>query len=391
MSGIGVLGVLLVGQIVPSLHEAGAIFPPEKRHNHSSTIVECPDGDLLVCWYRGSGERKADDVQVMGSRRASGATAWSAPFVLADTPGYPDTNPTLFIDPRGKLWLLWPVILANEWHTALMTYKVSSRYSDDTEPIVWEEEKNLLLKPGPEFLATVERAFAEMRREGVPVEAENWFERNLKDAADKLATRLGWMTRVHPIVIGDKRMIVPLYSDGFDFSLMALSDDWGKSWQASAPLVGGGSVQPTLVVRKDGSIVAYLRDNGPPPKRLLFSESRDQGQTWSRAVDTEIPNPGTGAEVIALRDGLWALVNNDTEFGRASLAIWLSPDEGKSWPWKRHLEPGPDFTGDRSASYPSIIEARDGTLHITYSRFTEGKTIFHVHVNVAWVKTGNPE
>ena len=34
------------------------IFPLEHWHNHASMIVELPGGDLLVCWFHGSGERR---------------------------------------------------------------------------------------------------------------------------------------------------------------------------------------------------------------------------------------------------------------------------------------------------------------------------------------------
>ena len=76
------------------------VFPLEHWHNHASMIVEAPNGDLLVDWFHGSGERTADDVVIRGARLKKGAKAWSAPFLLADTPGYPDTNATMFIDPR---------------------------------------------------------------------------------------------------------------------------------------------------------------------------------------------------------------------------------------------------------------------------------------------------
>jgi hypothetical protein len=49
-----------------------------------------------------------------------------------------------------------------------------------------------------------------------------------------------------------------------------------------------------------------MRDNGPPPKRILISDSTDGGRTWSRVTDSDIPNPGSGLEAIALRDGRWA-------------------------------------------------------------------------------------
>ena len=105
------------------------IFPLEHWHNHASMVVELPGGDLFVCWFHGSGERTADDVVVRGARLRKGAKTWSEPFLLADTPGYPDTNATLFLDPKKRLWLMWPTILANEWHTALMKYKIASDYA----------------------------------------------------------------------------------------------------------------------------------------------------------------------------------------------------------------------------------------------------------------------
>ena len=48
--------------------ESELIFPLEHWHNHGSCIVECPNGDLLVCWFHGSGERQADDVKIEGAR-----------------------------------------------------------------------------------------------------------------------------------------------------------------------------------------------------------------------------------------------------------------------------------------------------------------------------------
>jgi predicted neuraminidase len=54
-------------------HRAELVFPLSERHNHAPGIVELPDGQLLVSWYRGAGERKADDVVVLGARLAKGA------------------------------------------------------------------------------------------------------------------------------------------------------------------------------------------------------------------------------------------------------------------------------------------------------------------------------
>ena len=385
--------------------ESELVFPLEHWHNHASMIVEAPNGDLLVCWFHGSGERTADDVVIRGARLKKGAKVWSEPFLLADTPGYPDTNATIFIDPRQRLWLLWPTILANEWHTALMKYRISSDYLHDGPPR-WDVSDVLHVTPGDEFKTTVDRELDRLMAPSTsPLESsvrlqperQQRVEKLRRDAGDKLTRRLGWMTRAHPYVIDGTRLIVPLYSDGFSFSLMAITDDWGATWKTSTPLVGFGNIQPSLARKKDGTLVAYMRDNGPAPKRLHISRSRDRGETWSAVEDSTLPNPGSGAEVTALANGRWVLVYNDLEQGRYSLAVSLSEDEGATWPWTRHLEQDPQQQGEYH--YPSIVQARDGTLHASYSYFipparasrdAEGrvirKAIKHAHFDEAWIR-----
>jgi predicted neuraminidase len=390
-------------------HRAELLFPLENWHNHSSCIVEAPNGDLLICWFHGSGERQADDVKIEGARKRKGAANWSPRFTMADTPGYPDTNCTMFVDPQNRLWLLWPTIMANEWHTALMKYKTSSRWLGEGAPR-WDAQEVLHVTPGQEFVDGVNRAMdrlevsaalpAEHPRENLP----NYIARMRKHAGDKLYRRMGWMTRAHPIVLDGARLIVPLYSDGYSISLMAITDDWGATWRTSTPLVGAGNIQPSIVRRKDGSLYTLMRDNGPAPKRLHQSESRDRGQTWSEVTDSAIPNPGSGAEAINLRGGRWALIYNDTETGRNSLAVSLSDDEGKTWRWTRHLEFDPPGATAGRYHYPTIIQARDGSLHASYSyHISESraqkdaagkpmhKAIKHAHFNEAWVMQGDPK
>ncbi len=390
--------------------ESELIFPLEVWHNHASCIVETPTGDLLVCWFHGSGERTADDVKIEGARLRRGSRHWSKRFTMADTPGFPDGNPCMIIDPRGRLWLFYTTILANTWESALQKYRISSDYRGEGPP-KWEDSEVLPVKPGPEFAAavnrtlpTAEQAIAQLHLTGRDrQEAGEFLDAMRRHTSDKLYSRLGWMTRAHPFVLDGRRLIVPLYHDGFSFSLMAITDDWGQTWHTSTPLIGAGNIQPSIVQRRDGSLYTLMRDNGPPPHRLQQSESRDRGETWSPVTDTALPNPGSGAEVIALRNGHWVLVGNDTDDGRNSLAVLLSDDEGKTWKWKRHLEYEPPGPEAGSFHYPSIIQARDGTLHASYSyhlarrnlpKDVDGdpaaKSIKHAHFNEAWIRQGDP-
>ena len=77
--------------------------------------------------------------------------------------------------------------------------------------------------------------------------------------------RMGWQTKNKPVQIGD-RIILPLYSDGLEMSLFAITDDFGQNWQFSTPLAGIANIQASVAEKKNGDLVAYMRDNGPPPK-----------------------------------------------------------------------------------------------------------------------------
>lgn len=107
------------------LHETEDLFPLEKWHNHASCVVETPRGDLLICWFHGSGERKADDVKIEGARLRRGSREWSPRFVMADAPDFPDGNPCMFVDPQQRLWLLHTTIMANTWESALLKVRIS--------------------------------------------------------------------------------------------------------------------------------------------------------------------------------------------------------------------------------------------------------------------------
>ncbi|MEN8227879.1 MAG: sialidase family protein [Bacteroidota bacterium] len=374
-----------------SKFSSGYIFPFQDLHVHSSSIVELPNGDLMACWFEGSGERTANDVLVKGSRLKKGASEWSKTFIMADTPDHPDCNPILFIDNQDRLHLFWIVVQANRWETSILKARISSNYQKSGPP-VWEWQDVILLKPGEEFAKTIKNRFQESDTPDLAwAEYAPLYEKMMVDAAmDPKKRETGWMTRTHPLQLPDGRILLPLYSDGYNLSLIAISDDKGQSWQPGLPIVGRGNVQPSLVLKKNGDLVAFMRDNGDEPGRVMKSLSGDNGFDWSIASKTTVPNPGTSVEAISLENGDWLMVYNDTEDGRHSLAVSLSDDEGETWRWTRHLEKR--GAGEGSFSYPSVIQAKDGFIHVTYSfHVVGGKTIKHVTFSADWIKENEGE
>ena len=364
------------------------IFPYQNKHVHASSVVEAPNGDLIACWFYGSGERTANDVLVQGSRLKKSAKEWDPVFIMADTPDLPDCNPVLFINPNDELMLFWIAVRANGWENSILRYKISSDY-DKTGAPKWNWQDIIILKPGESFYRSIKKAFEDNYSNPGWAEYALPYEKLITAAAaDKEKRQKGWMTRIHPTVLASGRILLPLYSDGFNVALAAISDDDGKSWRASNPIVGFGPIQPTFAKRKDGSIMAYLRDSGAAPQRIMMSESSDQGETWSFAIDTDIPNPGSSLEVTVLKNGHWVMAYNDTEDNRNSWAVSLSDNEGKTWKWKRHIGQAADQS--ESFSYPSLIQTKDGKLHLTYSYGNpSGKTIMHASFDEKWIIKGD--
>ncbi len=381
------------------------VFPYRADHNHAPGLVECANGDLIASWYRGSGERSSDDVRVMGARLRKGSHEWSKDFLMADFPGFPDCNTCMMIDSQERLWLFWPLILANSWESALTNFLVSRDYLSEGAP-KWEQSGIIPLKPDDfkdEVLKHLDRAEKDLpeRLAKLP-EAERGprelrWKRGIADmrahAGDKLSQRLGWQPRCKPTVLppserhAQGRILLPLYTDTFSLGLMAISDDRGRTWFASKPIFAWGGIQPTVLPRKDGTLIAYLRDNGGSG-HIKVSESKDDGMTWGPVTLSTLANPGAGIDGVRLANGHFCLVYNDLSRGRNSLAVSISEDEGQTWKHTRHLE----RHAAGSYHYPCLIQGRDGTIHVIYSYFRpkvrknrEGKSMKHAAFDETWV------
>lgn len=415
-----------------------SMFPYQSQHCHGSTIVELPNKDLLAAWFQGTGERTADDVAIKGARYNHKTKKWGEPFVMADTPDFPDINPVLYVDNQNQLWLFWYSVIAYQWSTSLLKYKVSANYMQKDGAPNWKWQDVIQMKPDggkstdgitpdDSFVAKLNQKFdayydylkksGQVKSSGEDVVTdEKWNKvknlyldvakgKNLisngsltdeKGAKTKaqlgypLMRRLGWQTRNKPIQIG-KRMILPLYSDGLNLSLMAITEDQGVHWTFSEPILGGGAIQPSLALNKDGSVSILMRDNGPAPKRLMISVSKDGGNTWSSVVDADVPNPGSAADVVVLKSGNWALVCNDLEDGRYRMSVLLSKDQGKTWPIKKVIING--LVGSKvRGHYPAIIQGRDGMIHLSYTNQIQGaegnkevKNIAHASFSEDWL------
>ena len=149
-------------------------------------------------------------------------------------------------------------------------------------------------------------------------------------------------------------------------------------------------------VRRTAPQVQFPVDAGAT-HRIRVCESKDDGLTWGDVSNSELPNPGSGIDAVRLANGHWLLVYNDSPSSRATLAVSISDDEGRTWSHTRHLE----VHKSGRYHYPSVIQGRDGTIHTVYSTFIAPedhgkpgskatlKGIKHAAFNEAWARAGD--
>ena len=107
----------------------------------------------------------------------------------------------------------------------------------------------------------------------------------------------------------------------------------------------------------------------------MQSWSTDNGESWSKVTKTNLPNPNSGTDAVTLKNNDHLLVYNPIRRGRNKLNVALSTD-GIHWKDIIALEDEP--TGE--FSYPAIIQAANGNIHITYTH--QRKKIKHVVLTV---------
>lgn len=123
---------------------------------------------------------------------------------------------------------------------------------------------------------------------------------------------------------------------------------------------GLGAIQPTLWQSKNGRVHLLLRSS---EGFVLRSDSAD-GEDWSLACMTAIPNNNSGIELLQLPDGRLLLCLNPVSgdwAARTPLSLYLSSDDGDTFRPLLTLE-----MNEGEYSYPSLA-AEGNTVYLSYT------------------------
>ena len=321
------------------LHQEPIFSPaPAYPSCHAATLVELPEGGLLAAWFAGT-HAGHPDVAIWLARYDG--QRWTLPERVAAHPGVPCWNPVLF------------------------------RNADDVL---------LFYKVGPSVPAW-SGACLRSQDGGRP-----------RSAPALLPAGLLGPAKNKPITLANGDILCPTSAETWQTwaCWVEISADGGHTWSRHGPIAapghgahpGAGPVSATwdpasagLLLPQDfpGVIQPTVWEHAPGRLTMLMratrrvgcvcaSHSSDYGRTWSPARPTAIPNPNSGLDAVRLSDGRIVLACNPVSEGRTPLSLLISEDNGETWPARLDLE-----TGDGEYSYPSIIQAADGRLHVVYT------------------------
>jgi predicted neuraminidase len=316
-------------------------------NHHGSTIAELPDGTIGVVWFHGEYEKSLDSRNVW-SRLLPGGAEWTAPEVVYDDPGRSEGNAALWVGPDGTLYIYFVTIFG--------------------DPPVWDESKIRMTKS----------------TDGGKTWAEAVF----------LREEYCWMARHRPLRLSGGGLILPLYNECLAIPVFMYADaedgpwveqEWGD-YLADYVAEHVTQIQPALIQRKNGDVVAYTRD-GSSAHRVGMMVSKNDGRNWSKSEKTGLPNSGTSIDAVRLLDGQVMMVYNNSPTERFPLAVALSTDEGQTFTYNRHINAECESPGACSYAYPSIAQSViDGTVWVSYTHNRE--TIGWVHFNEKWIMEG---
>jgi formylglycine-generating enzyme required for sulfatase activity len=352
----------------------GACGPSFAVHNHSPSVAECPNGDLLAVWYS-CVEEPGSELCNLASRLRPGAEAWTQAEPFWDGADVNDHAPKVWADAEGTLYHFARGLAENIVRTSADSGATWTK-ARIVQPVGEFGNAPLRLRDGTLVLGNDMRGVSLVySRDG----GKTW-EYNEVDARAQSETRPGGTGPRYPgihapmVQLADGGILAMSRNDApedqarFGFKTpMSVTRDLGKTWTfAASEFPAISSVQRAAMIR--------LRE-GP----ILFCSFTDQWRDWKT------------------RKGMTFAAAGGKAFTGYGLFAALSFDEGKTWPVRRLVTPGgPErqvngldrvmFTlGDTQAEpcgYLALTQTRDRNVQLITSRN-------HYVFNLAWLKENN--
>lgn len=303
----------------------------DSPHYANGVVMTAFKGKLYCMWQTSAKDEDAEDTYVAYAVSSDGGTTWSEPMVLCPTVdngycasgGWLATNNLLigYINVRTK-------DIANSGGY--------TQYVESSDGLTWTEPKDVTMADG---------------------------------------TQLNGIFEQDPHVLSDGRIICAAhFQPGLKLCPVYTDDPTGRTgWKKGQfQYTDNGSqsaeLEPSFFVQKDGTLVMVMRDQ-KGSYMVLAATSSDRGETWTKAVKTNMPDSRAKQCAGNLPDGTAFLVNNPGRVTNSSNTTWRVPlaltlsADGKTFDRSYLLRSGSD--GDYT---PRRYEGKSKTLGYSYPK-----------------------
>ncbi len=321
-------------------------------------VVRAADGSLVVAAdarINGPGDLPGD-IDVVVRRSTDNGETWSPALTIADFGTSGASDPALVLDRNsGDLLCMFAS------HTGLFasTHAVPIRFQ------VCRSQDN-----GVTWSAPVEHTSE--------IYAPTWY-------AAWLASGNAHQLRSGRIVgaIGVRQTSGSAISN-----FMIYSDDGGTTWNYKPTMASSVGDEAKLVELDNGDLMMNIRNQTPNLRRIV--RSSDGGDSWgSPSFQAELIDPFVNGEILrytSTLDGydtsrlLFSIPAHPTT--RQNLTIFLSYDEGDTWPVSKTLHPG-------LSAYSSLAILDDGTIGCFYENGEyEAYQLSFARFSLDWLTNG---
>ncbi len=327
------------------LHNPAGIYADESRLFQGIPGIECTKkGRRFTIFYTGTETEGPGNFLLL--QKSEDGLHFDKAFmaIIPNGEGTRCYDPTLWIDPLGRLWVFWAQ--SYTWYDGRCGVWAAVCGDPDAEELTFAPPRRI--------------ANGIMMNKPTVLSDGSWLLPCAVWAVSQ--SEFNWLP-------------------GERFSNVYRSCDNGESFT----LLGGanypdrGFDEHMVYQRGDGSLVMMIRGH----KDIGVSESFDGGKTWTPGVDSGLKNPDSRFCVRRLKSGRLLLVNHVNFTGRNNLTAMLSEDDGRTW------NTGLLLDARTWASYPDVCETPDGFIDIIYDYLrTSDREILIAHITEADILAG---
>ena len=294
--------------------------PVDRKWNGIPHIEVTAGGRLYASWYTGGSCEPDDNNYMILAYSDDKGKTWVDPFIIVDTDKdeIRAFDPFLHINASGELvWYWWR---GNNWSMVI------PNPDESPHKITW----NTPTITGPENIGAYIQE---------PV--------RLSDNSLAVCRQNGYM--------------------GKDLDFLVSTDD-GKTWKKRGSVISKASQDSSeaqVVELADGTLWMFSRVPGGAEGGIQRWVSYDTGWSWSEPeynLGAPFIGPGSRFAVRKLASGNIIFVSNNSTSARTNLTVWLSEDDGKTWPYSMLID------SRSSVSYPELDEDSDGNIYLIYDK-----------------------